>query len=76
MSSQRRLAVTASPRVAVDQTRFALLEDCGVHDSCADPALDRWMRALVRNTGAAAAALCLSDLSRGFVPPVTDPTTG
>jgi diguanylate cyclase (GGDEF)-like protein len=67
MSSRPRLAIAASPDTALDQTRSALLGEGGVLDFLTDPALDRWTRALVRNTGAAVAGLCLSDMSHRFV---------
>ena len=70
MSSELRLPVTASRQLALDQSGSPLLGG-DVVDFWPDPALDRWTRALVRNTGAAVVALCLSDLARRFVKSVS-----
>ena len=74
MSNRRRLAV-AGLHTAPEQARSALLGDCGAFEIGTDPALDRWIRALARNTGAAVAAVCLSDASRRVVKSVSGATS-
>src|SRR5689334_2334786 len=44
-----------------DVTWTALLQECGLFTPVADTELDRWVAAVHRNTGAAAAALCVHD---------------
>jgi diguanylate cyclase (GGDEF)-like protein len=71
MSTPRRLATAASAHAPPAQAGSALLDDCGVLAFWTDPALDRWIRALVRNTGAALAGFCLSDTSHRSVKTVS-----
>jgi diguanylate cyclase (GGDEF)-like protein len=72
MSTRRRLAAAASPHAALDQPRPVPFDDSEILELGADPALNRWLAALVRSSGVAWAGFSLSDASHRLVKTSSD----